>query len=195
MPDLRGHGSSSSPVAEVSYPHDVFADDAMRLVEHLQLSDYDLAGYSIGGRTVVRMLVLGATPRRAVVAGQGLDALTQPPGRERAPFLRHVLTHPGTFAPGSPEKELEDWVQQGNGDPATLLLMLDISVDTPAATLATLITPILVVLGAEDEPASGRTLADLLPNGEYTQIPGDHTTAITAKQTLGRTMANYLAAE
>jgi 2-polyprenyl-6-methoxyphenol hydroxylase-like FAD-dependent oxidoreductase len=37
--------------------------------------DYDLGGYSLGGRIVVRMLVRGATPGRAVVGGQGLREL------------------------------------------------------------------------------------------------------------------------
>jgi hypothetical protein len=34
-----------------------------------------LAGRSLGGRTVVRMLARGATPRQAVISGYGLKAL------------------------------------------------------------------------------------------------------------------------
>jgi pimeloyl-ACP methyl ester carboxylesterase len=73
MPDLRGHGDSAPPGA--AYPADVLADDGLALVEHLGSDDYDLAGFSLGGRTVLRMLASGATPARAVVAGVGLDEM------------------------------------------------------------------------------------------------------------------------
>ena len=71
MPDLRAHGSSAKPHDVASYPPDVLADDGMALIDHLELDDYDLGGYSLGARTVVRMLVRGATPRRCVIAGLG----------------------------------------------------------------------------------------------------------------------------
>ena len=45
----------------------------MALVDHLGLTDYDLAGYSLGGRTALRMLVNGATPKRVVLSGMGRD--------------------------------------------------------------------------------------------------------------------------
>src|SRR5262249_44741175 len=65
-----------------AYPPDVLADDGLALVEHLGLSngDYDLGGYSLGARIVVRMLVRGAKPGRAIVAGQGLAKVSGPQG-------------------------------------------------------------------------------------------------------------------
>jgi len=68
MPDFRGHGASAKPHDASAYPPDVLADDGLALLDHLGLDDYDLGGYSLGARIVVRMLVRGATPRRAVVA-------------------------------------------------------------------------------------------------------------------------------
>jgi len=54
---LRGteRAQSHDPAA---YPPDVLADDGLALVEHLGLGDgdYDLGGYSLGARIVVRML-------------------------------------------------------------------------------------------------------------------------------------------
>jgi pimeloyl-ACP methyl ester carboxylesterase len=52
LPDLRGHGDSGRPHDPVSYPPDVLADDGLALIDHLRLDDYDLAGYSLGGRLV-----------------------------------------------------------------------------------------------------------------------------------------------
>src|SRR5260370_18540761 len=71
MPDLRGHGDSAKPHDAAAYPPDVLADDGFALIEQLGLTDYDLGGYSLGGRTTIRMLARGATPRRAIVAGAG----------------------------------------------------------------------------------------------------------------------------
>ena len=63
-PDFRGHGDSAKPHDPAAYPPDVLADDGLALVGHLGLGDgdYDLGGYSLGGRIVVRMLVRGAKP-------------------------------------------------------------------------------------------------------------------------------------
>lgn len=85
LPDLRGHGVNAHPHA--SYPPDVLVDDGLALVEALGLDDYDLGGHSIGGRTVLRMLVRGARPAHAIVIGQGLGSLT----RERRPTTDPVL--------------------------------------------------------------------------------------------------------
>ena len=65
MPDFRGHGRSARPHDAAAYPHDVLTDDGFALLEYLGLDDYDLGGYSLGARIVVRMLVRGATPGRA----------------------------------------------------------------------------------------------------------------------------------
>ena len=75
LPDLRAHGDSARSHDPAAYPRDALADDGLALVEHLGLTDYDLGGYSLGARTTVRMLVRGAAPRRAIVAGMGLDAI------------------------------------------------------------------------------------------------------------------------
>jgi pimeloyl-ACP methyl ester carboxylesterase len=82
VPDLRDHGASDAPDDPAAYPPDVLTDDLLALVEHLALeaepAGFDLAGYSLGGRVVLRALVRGALPGRAVVAGQGLRAVTGP---------------------------------------------------------------------------------------------------------------------
>jgi pimeloyl-ACP methyl ester carboxylesterase len=101
MPDLRGHGDSAKPHDGAFYPPDVLADDGFALIEHLGLTDYDLGGYSLGARTTLRMLARGARPGRAIVAGMGLDGIIDTTGR--GGFFRNLLTHLGTFKPGSAE--------------------------------------------------------------------------------------------
>jgi pimeloyl-ACP methyl ester carboxylesterase len=90
LPDFRGHGSSAQPLDKEFYPPDVLADDGLALIEHLGLDDYDLGGYSLGARIVVRMLVRGARPRRAIVGGQGLREVQGIGGGAGAAFRKRV---------------------------------------------------------------------------------------------------------
>src|ERR1700749_1797079 len=81
MPDLRGHGRSNPRGMDV-YPPDALTSEALALIAHLDLhEDYELGGYSLGGRIVARALALGATPRRAFIAGTGLDPILHAEGR------------------------------------------------------------------------------------------------------------------
>src|SRR3546814_13474257 len=50
MPDLRVHGSSEAPHEEEYYPPDILVPDLEDLVAHLDLSDFDLGGFSLGPR-------------------------------------------------------------------------------------------------------------------------------------------------
>jgi pimeloyl-ACP methyl ester carboxylesterase len=181
MPDLRGHGDSAKPHHAAAYPPDVLADDGLALIEHLGVTDYDLGGYSLGGRTVLRLLARDARPGRAIVGGQGLEAITHTVGRGAQ--VRHVLTHFGTFEPGSPEQAIEDSVKASGGDPVALVRVLDTFVDTPPEALSRITVPILVLTGAEDgHTRTAEALAGAVANGRYVMLPGNHITAVTTPQ-------------
>ncbi|MGW3116803.1 hypothetical protein ACWDBW_06565 [Streptomyces sp. NPDC001107] len=75
------------------------------------------------------MLVRGATPGRAVVAGQGLRQVLGLGGAES--FLRRVFAGPGSFEPGTPEEQAGQWLRSGGADPVALLHVLDSVVATP----------------------------------------------------------------
>ncbi|MFE2336739.1 alpha/beta fold hydrolase [Streptomyces coelicoflavus] len=182
MPDLRAHGDSAAPRCAGKYPRDVLTDDAFALVEYLRLTNYDLGGYSLGARTAVRMLGRGAAPRRAFVAGQGLHEVIGR-GGEVAAFLRRVFSNPGTFAPGTREWKAEQWLAATGGDPLALSRVLDSVVDTSREVVAGIAVPTLVVTGSEDDrDGSATALAQALPRGTHTTVPGDHTTAVTAPE-------------
>ncbi|MDE1148337.1 MAG: alpha/beta fold hydrolase [Azospirillaceae bacterium] len=190
MPDLRAHGDSAKPHEASAYPSDVLADDGLALVAHLGLTDYDLGGYSLGGRTTMRMLARGATPGRAILAGMGLEGILHTAGR--GAHFRHILTNLGTFERGSPEWMAEAFLKTVGGDPVALLHILETFVDTPADVLAGLTLPVLVTSGAQDrDNGSAQDLADRLPGGRYAEIPGDHMSAVT-KPDLGTVIADFL---
>lgn len=190
LPDLRAHGTSARPHAPEAYPPDVLADDGLALVAHLGLTDYDLGGYSLGARTAVRMMVKGARPRRLVIAGMGLDGLLDTGAR--SDHFRKVLTGIGSHERGSPEWLAEAFLKTTGGDPEALLPLLDSFVDTGEAELGAIAIPALVVAGADDhDNGSAEALAELLPNGRFVEVPGNHMSAVT-KAELGRAIADFL---
>jgi pimeloyl-ACP methyl ester carboxylesterase len=192
MPDFRGLGRSAKPRDAAAYPLDVLADDGFALLDHLGLDDYDLGGYSLGGRIVVRMLVRGATPGRAVVAGQGLRQMLGAEGGAGS-YMRRIVAGLGTFEPGSPEERAEQWLRANDAEPAALLHVLDSLVVTPVEAIGRIQTPTLVVMGADDERAvSSDQLVAALPRGTGAMVPGDHRTAASEPE-LAAAIVDFLA--
>jgi len=190
MPDLRGHGQSAKPHDPAAYPPDVLMRDGFALIEHLGLADYDLGGYSLGGRTTLRMLVNGAVPRRAVLSGMGLAGLVDTQGR--GGYFRRVLTNLGSFERGTSEWMTEAFLKTTRGDPRALLNILETFVDTREAEIAAIEVPTLVVTGADDDDnGSGQAVADLLLRGRFEQVPGNHMSAVTRPE-LGQAIADFL---
>ena len=192
MLDHRAHGDSAKPHDPAAYPKDVLTTDALALVDHLGLTDYDLVGYSLGARTAVRMVARGAIPRRLVLAGMGLEGLLGTTGR--ADHFRDILTNLGKHERGSPKWMAEAFLKTTKGDPEALLLLLDTWEHVQESDLAKLAMPTLVVAGAEDQDnGSAPALAQRLPNGTYQEVPGGHMSSVT-KPELGTAIAAFLGA-
>jgi pimeloyl-ACP methyl ester carboxylesterase len=190
MPDLRAHGLSDKPHNPAHYPKDILADDQLALIDHLGLSDFDLGGYSLGGRTVARMLAKGCRPRRVVISGMGLEGLADT--GKRAGHFRHVLENLGRHERGSPAFMAEAFLKTTGGDPVALLRILDTFVDTPVDVLARIDLPIGVVCGEDDnDNGSATALAETLPQGRLISVPGNHMSAVI-KPELGEAIRDYL---
>jgi pimeloyl-ACP methyl ester carboxylesterase len=183
-PDFRGHGDSAKPHDPAAYPPDVLADDGLALVEHLGLGDgdYDLGGYSLGGRIVVRMLQRGAKPGRAIVAGQGLAKVSGPQGGGVNQRVLTALVHGAAIEPGSPDARIAHWISEFGADPVALLHVLNSLVPTPADALRQIAIPTLVAIGEKDERSDADELAALLPDGRLVRVPGDHGSAFAAPE-------------
>ncbi len=190
MPDLRGHGMSAAPHDAAYYPPDVLADDGETLIRHLGLSDYDLGGYSLGGRTVLRMLVRGSRPRKAILSGMGIEGITDP--NKRRDFFRHVLTGLGLHERGTGAWMAEAFLKTTGGDPLAMLPLLDSFVGTTRAEVEAIMTSSLVLSGEEDyDNGSAAALAELLPHGRLVEIPGNHMTAVL-QPAMGKSILEFL---
>jgi pimeloyl-ACP methyl ester carboxylesterase len=184
LPDFRGHGSSARPHHPAAYPPDVLADDGLALVEHLGFGDgdYDLGGYSLGGRIALRMLARGAKPGRAVVAGQGVAKVSGPQGGGANHRVLTALVDGLEIEPGSRDARIAGMLSVVGADPRALLCVLASLVPTPETQLRRITVPTLVLIGDQDERSDADELAALLPNGRYVTVPGDHGGAFLAPE-------------
>lgn len=191
LPDLRGHGASAAPHDAASYPADVLSRDVAALVEHLGLTEYDLGGYSLGGRTTARCLVRGMAPRRAIIAGMGLTGLVAT-GARTGWFL-DVIANADSFERGSNGWTAAQFMRANQVDGEAVAHVLRSQVDSTAAEIAAIATPTLVLCGAGDhDNGSAPELAAALPHGRYVEIPGNHMSAV-AGPAMGDAIAGYLA--
>jgi pimeloyl-ACP methyl ester carboxylesterase len=151
----------------------------------LGLDDYDLGGYSMGGKLVLRLLARGARPAHAVVGGQGLDALDAE--SDRTAGHRRILAAiaGGVALPAGspPEEATAEWIRNSGFDPQAVGLVLGTFVATAAAALQPVSAPTLIVVGGRDSRGtSAGSLAALLPHGQLVVVPGDHVTALGAPE-------------
>jgi pimeloyl-ACP methyl ester carboxylesterase len=183
FPDMRGHGESTRPHDPASYSPDVLADDGFALLEQLGLDDYDLGGYSLGGKVVLSMLARGAKPGRALVAAQGLTAITSSSSRGKYRRVLTAMVEGEPIDPLSPDAEAADWITQLGGDPRALLQVLNSLVAVSPDELSQIPTPILVAVGDEDHAhRSAVDLAAVLPNGQFAGVAGNHWTTLTGHE-------------
>ncbi len=184
LPDFRGYGDSARPHDPAGYPPDVLADDGLALVEHLGLGDgdYDLGGYSLGARIVVRMLARGARPGRAIVAGQGLANVSGPAGGGANHRVLTALVNGIAAEPGSPDARRAEVIAKSSADPRVMLHVLDSLVPTSEAALREIAVPALVAIGDQDERSDAGQLAALLPSARFVRVPGDHASAFAAPE-------------
>lgn len=192
MPDARAHGESGAPHDPACYPPDVALGDVRFLIADLALADYDLGGFSLGARTTVRLLEEGLRPRRAIVAGMGLEGLSEF-ARRRAFFLDAIAAI-DTARRGDPHWLAIQFLKTNATDPVAARLLLESFRTEDAPRLDSIQVPTLVVCGTEDtDNGSATALADALPDARYAAIPGTHMSSVT-KPELGEAMAQFLAA-
>jgi pimeloyl-ACP methyl ester carboxylesterase len=181
VPDFRGHGDSAKPARSRRLPAGCAG---RRRAEHLGLGDgdYDLGGYSLGGRIVVRMLARGAKPGRAIVAGQGLAKVSGPQGGGVNHRVLTALVDGVAIEPGSPDARIAHWISELGADPLALLHVLNSLVPTPEDALRQIAIPTLVAIGEKDERSDADKLAALLRDARLVRVPGDHGSAFAAPE-------------
>jgi len=192
MPDLRAHSASAKPHEPVNYPKGILARDLSELIAHLALTEFDLVGFSLGARTVVQAVGEGVAPRRAVLAGMGLEGLLHWDRRQR--FFIDAIEMYDTARRGDPHWLAIQFMRTMKVDRDAARFLLQTFGDAPTEWLQRFTMPTLVLIGSEDEDnGSARELAEALPNASYAEVPGTHMSSVT-KPELGDEIARFLSA-
>lgn len=192
MPDLRAHGASDKPHDPALYSDGILGRDLAGLVAHLVLADYDLGGFSLGARTVVQAVGEGLTPRRAILAGMGLEGLTG--WLRRKHFFLDAIANVDTSKRGDPHWLAIQFMKTMKVDLEAAKLLLPTFTDAPPAWLAAFTMPTLVVCGTDDhDNGSAPSLAEALPNATYVPVPGTHMSSVTMPE-FGEALATFVGA-
>jgi pimeloyl-ACP methyl ester carboxylesterase len=138
------------------------------------------------------MLARGATPGRAIVAGQGLAKVSGPQRGGVSHRALTSLTGGAALEPGSPGARMAQWVSRSGADPVAMLHLLNSLVPTPEEALRQIAVPVLVAIGDSDERADAGELAALMPGARFVRVPGDHGSAFAAPE-LAAEIATFLA--
>jgi pimeloyl-ACP methyl ester carboxylesterase len=190
MPDLRAHGESEAPHDPAAYPEDVLVKDLKLIVAELGLDDFDLGGFSLGARTVVRGVLAGLSPRKLILGGMGLSGLSG--WARRSAHFVDAIDRFGAIERGDPAFVAQAFMKSMNIDRIAARLLLGSVDDTAAADIARITMPTLCVCGEDDaDNGSAIELASTLPDGRYVEVPGNHMSSVTFKD-MGRRMAEFL---
>ncbi len=175
-PDARGHGESDAPTGLDSWPADLLA-----VVDRLGLTDYDLAGYSMGARTAVRGCARGLRPRRLVTGGMGAEGIMS--AGPRADLFEDAIRHGEGSRDPAMGRAIDGLLASQGLDRDAMLGVLASFHATTEAEIRAIASPALVILGLDDhDNGSAETLADWLPHGQCLRTPGDHGTTVSTPE-------------
>ncbi len=192
MPDLRAHGLSGKPRDPAIYSDGILGRDLAEMIARLDLTDYDLGGFSLGARTVVQAVGEGLTPRRAILAGMGLEGLTG--WLKRKHFFLDAIANFQTSSRGDPHWLAIQFMKTMKVDLEAAKLLLPTFTDAHPDWLAAFTMPTLVLCGTEDaDNGNAPRLAETLPNATYAAVPGTHMSSVT-KPEFGAAIATFLGA-
>lgn len=192
MPDLRAHGLSAKPHEADAYPPGILVRDLEELVALLDLTDFDLVGFSLGARTVVQAVGERFRPGKAILAGMGLRGLQN--WDRRQAFFRDAIANFDTASRGDPHWLAIQFMKTMKVDREAALHVLASFGSIRPEWLQAFTMPTLVVCGSEDEDnGSAAELAKALPNAKFAEVPGTHMSSVT-KPELGEEIARFLTA-
>ncbi|KAF1068512.1 MAG: Arylesterase [Pseudomonas citronellolis] len=218
--DRRGFGRSSQPWT--GYDYDTFADDIAGLIEHLDLRDVTLVGFSMGGGDVSRYIGRHGTSRVAGLVLLGAvtpifgRAANFPEGVEQSVFegiragllqdrAQFIADFAAPFYGINHGQKVSDGVLSQTLNIA-LLASLKGTVDCVTAfaetdfraDLAKVDVPTLVIHGDDDQivpfETTGKLAAQLIPGAQLKVYAGaPHGFAVTHTQQLNEDLLAFLA--
>jgi pimeloyl-ACP methyl ester carboxylesterase len=178
--DPRGHGASEKLYDSALYPAAEMAEDARRLLDHLEIVQADVMGYSMGARVSAFLTIAHpARVRRAVFAGLASRMITGVGGAEAiAAALEAPSRNDGLDISA---RAFRIFAEQTKSDLKALAACIRSSREKiTVEELATIRVPVLVVAGEKDEVAGDvDTLVKAIPGAVGVTLPNrNHMNAV-----------------
>jgi len=171
--DNRGHGESEKLHDPALYPATEMAEDARRLLDHLELANADIMGYSMGAR-IAAFLSINHSNRvnRAIFAGLASRMITGVGGGEAIAAGLEANSLADVMNPEA--RSFRIFAEQTKSDLKALAACVRASrVKITVVDLARIAVPILVVAGDQDEIAGDvATLVAAIPGARGVTLPG-----------------------
>lgn len=192
--DNRGHGYSDKPRRAEAYSMIKMMDDALRLLDHLEIDRTDVMGYSMGAR-ITAFACVNAPDRvqNAILSGIGDRLITGSGNPEPiARALRAARIADISDRQGLAFRQFAD--QTGSDREALAACILGSRQRLKPEALARVNTPVLIAVGSQDDVAGDPDrLAAVLGRGEAFTIEGrDHMKAV-GDPSHKRAVVNFLA--
>jgi len=218
--DRRGFGGSSQPT--IGYDYDTFAADLHTLLEHLDLSDVVLVGFSMGSGEVTRYLgrygsarvrkaaLLGAIPPFLLktddnpegVDGQVFEGIKSAIVADRYAYFKDFLDNfynTDKLAPAriSDQAWQASFIVAAGASPHATYACVDTWLTDFRADLPKIDVPVLVVHGTEDRilpfEATAKRLPELLKDARLVPVNGGpHNIAWTHPDEVNQALLTFL---
>jgi pimeloyl-ACP methyl ester carboxylesterase len=178
--DNRGHGHSEKLYDPADYGADEMAEDARRLLDHLEIAQADVIGYSMGARLTALLAI--AHPdrvRRAVLGGLAANMIRGLGGSET--IAKALEADDAATIANPAARGFRAFAEQTGSDLRALAACMRGSRQAvPEEALARIACPVLVVAGDADEIAGPvEPLVAAIPNARGLPLPGrDHMKAV-----------------
>jgi pimeloyl-ACP methyl ester carboxylesterase len=178
--DNRGHGESEKLYRPEDYDSFVMADDARRLLDHLNIERADVMGYSMGARITAHLALKSPERMRsALLGGLGIHLVD---GVGLPVAIADAMEAPSLDDLTDPmQRMFRAFAEQTKSDRKALAACIRGSRQSLTREQVGSITlPTLISVGTNDAVAgSGHELARLMPNAKVLDIPGrDHNLAV-----------------
>ncbi|HET9033223.1 MAG TPA: alpha/beta fold hydrolase [Dokdonella sp.] len=180
--DARGHGQSEKPHDAGFYGEPRMARDLIALLDHLEVREFDLVGYSMGA--VVSLIVASQESRlrRMVVGGIGEGVLATGGVdlrvMDRGAIVAGLLTDDPASITAPGVAEFRSFAERNGSDLKALAAQAERMHDQPI-DLQRIAAPTLVLAGDKDPLAfHPERLAAAIAHGSSATVPGDHLNAV-----------------